>query len=204
MSSLKKAWVYVTRKKSKSIVLLVIFSTILILLNTIYTMKDQVYSESEYSSQIVLEESQNKKEVLQKYADKMNEQALEKQNESMISLFDTMSWILIISGILILLILMVFRIRQRRYEIGIQISIGISKIDIIKQFFMESYFILIVSVLFSLLFSIALLIMIQSNFSILCYLKACLVGMLSISTSVLIASLSLMTKSAKNLLVQID
>lgn len=204
MNTYKKAWVYITRKKSKSMVLLVIFSTILILLNTIYTMKDQVYIEPNDSSQIVLEESQNKKEALQKFADKMNEQTLEKQNENMIALFDTMSWILIITGILVLLILMIFRIRQRQVEIGIQTSIGISKIEIVKQFIIESYMILGVSIFLSLAFSFVLLLLIQSNFSILCYLKASLVGLISISIAVVLASLSLMTKSAKSLLVQID
>ena len=62
-----------------------------------------------------------------------------------------MTYSIIISGITILSLILILWLRERIHEIGILLSIGISKIKIITQFILELLFISLPSLVLSLL-----------------------------------------------------
>jgi len=62
------------------------------------------------------------------------------------SFADKIVWLVAIAGTIILALIVILMIRERRYEIGVLLSLGESRWKIVAQFFMEMVMVLIVSV----------------------------------------------------------
>lgn len=62
------------------------------------------------------------------------------------SFADKIVWLVAIAGTIILALIIILMIRERRYEIGVLLSLGESRAKIIAQFFVEMFLVLIVAV----------------------------------------------------------
>lgn len=62
------------------------------------------------------------------------------------SFADKIVWLVAIAGTIILALIVILMIRERRYEIGVLLSLGESRWKIVAQFFAEMVMVLIVSV----------------------------------------------------------
>ncbi|MCT1796557.1 ABC transporter permease [Helcococcus kunzii] len=75
-----------------------------------------------------------------------------------------MTYLIMLGGIIVLSLILILWLRERIYEIGILLSIGIKKINIILQFIIELIFISIPSILFSVFIGNFLVKQIMSGF----------------------------------------
>lgn len=55
-------------------------------------------------------------------------------------------WLVVIAGTIILALIVILMIRERRYEIGVLLSLGESRMKIIAQFFVELLVVLVIGV----------------------------------------------------------
>lgn len=62
------------------------------------------------------------------------------------SFADKIVWLVAIAGTIILALIIILMIRERRYEIGVLLSLGESRAKIVTQFFVEMFLVLIVAV----------------------------------------------------------
>lgn len=62
------------------------------------------------------------------------------------SFADKIVWLVAIAGTIILALIVILMIRERRYEIGVLLSMGEARIEIIGQFFVEMLVVLVVAV----------------------------------------------------------
>lgn len=193
-------------------VMLTILMLILILLTTVLTMQKAMgeKKEADEGSGIVLTEQgkdsvpQTKDEILQQFAEESNAKALEKENRTMQSLFRIMVFVLIGMSVLILSALLTFRIRERKYEIGVMISIGRSKMEIIGQFLTEMLFLTGMALPPALGISAVVVKLLGAGFSAVCILEAFGIWAGTILIALVIASLGIVTKNARTILAQID
>lgn len=212
MTVWKRAWYYITRKRDKTMVMLTILMLILILLTTVLTMQKAMgeKKEADEGSGIVLTEQgkdsvpQTKDEILQQFAEESNAKALEKESRTMQSLFRIMVFVLIGMSVLILSALLTFRIRERKYEIGVMISIGRSKMEIIGQFLTEMLFLTGMALPPALGISAVVVKLLGAGFSAVCILEAFGIWAGTILIALVIASLGIVTKNARTILAQID
>ncbi|WP_125607384.1 ABC transporter permease [Lapidilactobacillus bayanensis] len=62
------------------------------------------------------------------------------------SFADKIVWLVAIAGTIILALIVILMIRERRYEIGVLLSMGESRMKIIGQFFVEMFIVLVIAV----------------------------------------------------------
>ena len=62
------------------------------------------------------------------------------------SFADKIVWLVAIAGTIILALIVILMIRERRYEIGVLLSMGESRMKIIGQFFIEMFIVLVIAV----------------------------------------------------------
>ncbi|WP_338218020.1 ABC transporter permease [Lacticaseibacillus salsurivasis] len=79
-------------------------------------------------------------------ADDQNYQMVKASMQSVTSFADKIVWLVAIAGTIILALIVILMIRERRYEIGILLSLGERRFKIIAQFFVELLVILLVGV----------------------------------------------------------
>lgn len=218
MTVWKRAWYYVARKKEKTIVVLVLLITIMILLNTVLAMQKETDSAQAQSSGIKLsealeEESQNgidtgenhnKDEIIQQLADQANAKELEEGSSTMRSLLGIMVIVLIGTSVLVMSFLQIFRIRERKYEIGVMVSVGCSKGEIMRQLTAEMLYIMAMAVIPSIAVSAGLLKLLGYGIYAACFLEAFGIWLGTVMISLIVAAFSILTKNAKKILAQID
>ncbi|WP_203623528.1 ABC transporter permease [Lacticaseibacillus sp. 866-1] len=100
-------------------------------------------------SQVAAVKKQASKLVSSKYSlslDDQNYQMVKSSMSSVTSFADKVLWLVAIAGTIILALIVILMIRERRYEIGILMAMGESRFKIIAQFFVELFVVLLVGV----------------------------------------------------------
>ncbi len=136
-----------------------------------------------------------------------------------------MTYAIMIGGVVVLSLILILWLRERIYEIGILLSIGVSKAKIVGQFILELLFISIPATIFSLLFGNIMLSQIIGGFinsegagavtdgmlksgnfaeSLITFLQSYGLLLSIIILSVLIASLMILIKKPKEILSKIS
>lgn len=136
-----------------------------------------------------------------------------------------MTYAIMIGGVVVLSLILILWLRERIYEIGILLSIGVSKAKIVGQFILELLFISIPATVFSLLFGNIMLSQIIGGFinsegagavtdsmlkggnfaeSLITFLQSYGILLSIIILSVLIASLMILIKKPKEILSKIS
>ena len=136
-----------------------------------------------------------------------------------------MTYSIMIGGSVILSLILILWLRERIYEIGILLSIGISKLEIIAQFILELLLVSLPSILMSLIFGNLILRQIASGFissddtvsitskflndgyninNLIIFIESYIILVLIIVISVLITSGNILMKKPKKILSQIS
>lgn len=136
-----------------------------------------------------------------------------------------MTYAIMIGGVVVLSLILILWLRERIYEIGILLSIGVSKIKIVGQFILELLFVSIPATVFSLLFGNIMLSQIVGGFinaegagavtdgmlksgnfteSLITFLQSYGILISIIILSVVIASLMILVKKPKEILSKIS
>ena len=122
-----------------------------------------MYSGSAESTDLALNKLKELKIDESKYFVEKDSKAFEESLES-VSGIKIMTYSIMLGGIIVLSLILILWLRERIYEIGIFLSIGISKIQIIMQFIFELIFISIPSIISSLFLGNVLLKVIVDGF----------------------------------------
>ena len=136
-----------------------------------------------------------------------------------------MTYSIMIGGLVILSLILILWLRERIYEIGILLSIGISKLEIIAQFILELLLVSLPSILMSLIFGNLILRQIASGFissddtvsitskflndgyninNLIIFIESYIILILIIVISVVITSGIILMKKPKKILSQIS
>lgn len=100
-------------------------------------------------SKVAAVKKQASKLISNKYSlslDDQNYQMVKTSMSSVTSFADKVVWLVAIAGTIILALIVILMIRERRYEIGILMSMGESRLKIIAQFFVELFVVLLVGI----------------------------------------------------------
>ncbi|MFH5686454.1 ABC transporter permease [Streptococcus agalactiae] len=122
-----------------------------------------MYSGSLESTELALNKLKDFKIDKSKYSIKKDNKAFEESLES-VSGIKIMTYSIMLGGIVVLSLILILWLRERIYEIGIFLSIGTTKIQIIRQFIFELIFISIPSIISSLFLGNLLLKVIVEGF----------------------------------------
>ena len=126
-----------------------------------------MYSGSAESTDLALNKLKELKIDESKYFVEKDSNAFEESLESVSGIkhiIKIMTYSIMLGGMVVLLLILILWLRERIYEIGIFLSIGISKIQIIMQFIFELIFISIPSIISSLVLGNVLLKVIVDGF----------------------------------------
>ena len=126
-----------------------------------------MYSGSAESTDLALNKLKEFKIDESKYFVEKDSNAFEESLESVSGIkhiIKIMTYSIMLGGMVVLLLILILWLRERIYEIGIFLSIGISKIQIIMQFIFELIFISIPSIISSLFLGNVLLKVIVDGF----------------------------------------
>lgn len=126
-----------------------------------------MYSGSAESTDLALNKLKKLKIDESKYFVEKDSNAFEESLESVSGIkhiIKIMTYSIMLGGMVVLLLILILWLRERIYEIGIFLSIGISKIQIIMQFIFELIFISIPSIISSLFLGNVLLKVIVDGF----------------------------------------
>ncbi|MGY3776981.1 ABC transporter permease [Helcococcus sueciensis] len=126
-----------------------------------------MYSNSAESTDVALNKLKELKIDESKYFVEKDSNAFEESLESVSGvkhIIKIMTYSIMLGGIIVLSLILILWLRERIYEIGILLSIGISKIQIIMQFIFELVFISIPSIIASLFLGNVLLKVIVEGF----------------------------------------
>ena len=126
-----------------------------------------MYSGSAESTDLALNKLKEFKIDESKYFVEKDSNAFEESLESVSGIkhiIKIMTYSIMLGGMVVLLLILILWLRERIYEIGIFLSIGISKIQIIMQFIFELIFISIPSIISSLFLGNVLLKIIVDGF----------------------------------------
>ena len=126
-----------------------------------------MYSGSAESTDLALNKLKELKIDESKYFVEKDSNAFEESLESVSGIkhiIKIMTYSIMLGGMVVLLLILILWLRERIYEIGIFLSIGISKIQIIMQFIFELIFISIPSIISSLFLGNVLLKVIVDGF----------------------------------------
>ena len=126
-----------------------------------------MYSSSAESTDLALNKLKELKIDESKYFVEKDSNAFEESLESVSGIkhiIKIMTYSIMLGGMVVLLLILILWLRERIYEIGIFLSIGISKIQIIMQFIFELIFISIPSIISSLFLGNVLLKVIVDGF----------------------------------------
>ena len=126
-----------------------------------------MYSGSAESKDLALNKLKELKIDESKYFVEKDSKAFEESLESVSGIkhiIKIMTYSIMLGGMVVLLLILILWLRERIYEIGIFLSIGISKIQIIMQFIFELIFISIPSIISSLFLGNVLLKVIVDGF----------------------------------------
>lgn len=126
-----------------------------------------MYSNSAESTDLALNKLKELKIDESKYFVEKDSNAFEESLESVSGvkhIIKIMTYSIMLGGIIVLSLILILWLRERIYEIGILLSIGISKIEIIMQFIFELVFISIPSIIASLFLGNILLKVIVAGF----------------------------------------
>lgn len=126
-----------------------------------------MYSGSLESTELALNKLKDFKIDKSKYSIKKDNKAFEESLESVSGIkhiIKIMTYSIMLGGIVVLSLILILWLRERIYEIGIFLSIGTTKIQIIRQFIFELIFISIPSIISSLFLGNLLLKVIVEGF----------------------------------------
>lgn len=126
-----------------------------------------LFSDSEEYTKASLKKIKEFKVDWSKYAIEKDTNAFEESLESLIGIkhiIKIMTYSIMIGGVSVLSLILILWLRERIYEIGILLSIGVSKIKIVTQFILELIFISLPAIVGSLFFGNLLLIKIVGGF----------------------------------------
>lgn len=126
-----------------------------------------VYSGSEEATKSAFNKIKEMNIDWSKYILEKDNKAFEESLESVSgikNIIKIMTYSIMLSGLVVLSLILVLWLRQRIYEIGILLSIGISKLNIILQFIIELFFISVPSIISSFILGNLLLKQFASGF----------------------------------------
>ena len=126
-----------------------------------------IFSSSEESTNLALKKIKELKIDWSKYSIEKDTNAFEESLESVSGIkhiIKIMTYSIMLGGIVVLSLILILWLRERIYEIGILLSIGISKIKIVIQFILELIFISLPSIMSTLVLGNLLLRQIVDGF----------------------------------------
>ena len=126
-----------------------------------------IFSSSEESTNLALKKIKELKIDWSKYSIEKDTNAFEESLESVSGIkhiIKIMTYSIMLGGIVVLSLILILWLRERIYEIGILLSIGISKIKIVIQFILELIFISLPSIMSTLVLGNLLLRQILDGF----------------------------------------
>ena len=126
-----------------------------------------IFSSSEESTNLALKKIKELKIDWSKYSIEKDTNAFEESLESVSGIkhiIKIMTYSIMLGGIVVLSLILILWLRERIYEIGILLSIGISKIKIVIQFILELIFISLPSIISTLVLGNLLLRQIVDGF----------------------------------------
>lgn len=126
-----------------------------------------IFSSSEESTNLALKKIKELKIDWSKYSIEKDTNAFEESLESVSGIkhiIKIMTYSIMLGGIVVLSLILILWLRERIYEIGILLSIGISKIKIVIQFILELIFISLPSIISTLVLGNLLLRQILDGF----------------------------------------
>lgn len=135
--------------------------------NNKITNKILIFSSSEESTNLALKKIKELKIDWSKYSIEKDTNAFEESLESVSGIkhiIKIMTYSIMLGGIVVLSLILILWLRERIYEIGILLSIGISKIKIVIQFILELIFISLPSIISTLVLGNLLLRQIVDGF----------------------------------------
>ncbi|OZG69055.1 ABC transporter permease [Bifidobacterium eulemuris] len=199
MTVWRQAWCYVARKREKTVVVAAILVTIMVLLSAVLTMRHEESSSrleagqgvQRFSTQVDMTQVETVK-------------AVEEASSTMQSLLQIMVLVLVVMSVVVVSCLLFFRIRERKYEIGILISIGRGKGRIVAQLAVEMLYLMGMALLPALIVSVGLLKLLGYGIHPICFLEAIGIWLGTVLVSLVVSALGIMTKNAKTILTQID
>lgn len=190
--------------------------------------KISIFSETADKMKVAMDKIKNIDAPWEDYNLEKDSNAFEEALESVTGIkhiIKIMTYSIMIGGVVVLSLILILWLRERIYEIGILLSIGVSKIKIVGQFILELLFISIPATVFSLLFGNIMLSQIVGGFinaegagavtdsmlksgnfteSLITFLQSYGILISIIILSVVIASLMILVKKPKEILSKIS
>ena len=130
--------------------------------------KLEIFSDSSENTKVALNKIKKIKTAWSQYNVSSDNNALEETLESVEGIkhiINIMTYSIMLSGIIVLSLILILWLRERIHEIGVLLSIGISKIKIVTQFILELLFISLPSLVLSLFLGNVILNIIVGGFT---------------------------------------
>lgn len=130
--------------------------------------KLEIFSDSSENTKVALNKIKKIKTAWSQYNVSSDNNALEETLESIDGIkhiINIMTYSIMLSGIIVLSLILILWLRERMHEIGVLLSIGVSKIKIVTQFILELLFISLPSLVLSLFLGNVILNIIVGGFT---------------------------------------
>ena len=130
--------------------------------------KLEIFSDSSENTKVALNKIKKNKTDWSQYNVSSDNNVLEETLESVEGIkhiINIMTYSIMLSGIIVLSLILILWLRERIHEIGVLLSIGISKIKIVTQFILELLFISLPSLVLSLFLGNVILNIIVGGFT---------------------------------------
>ena len=130
--------------------------------------KLEIFSDSSENTKVALNKIKKIKTAWSQYNVSSDNNALEETLESVEGIkhiINIMTYSIMLSGIIVLSLILILWLRERMHEIGVLLSIGVSKIKIVTQFILELLFISLPSLVLSLFLGNVILNIIVGGFT---------------------------------------
>ena len=190
--------------------------------------KLEIFSDSSENTKVALNKIKKIKTDWSQYNVSSDNNVLEETLESVEGIkhiINIMTYSIMLSGIIVLSLILILWLRERMHEIGVLLSIGVSKIKIVTQFILELLFISLPSLVLSLFLGNVILNIIVGGFTnsddstimvdsllknnnlisnLITFLESYGILIVIIVLSVIIASLMILIKKPKEILSKIS
>ena len=130
--------------------------------------KLEIFSDSSENTKVALNKIKKIKTAWSQYNVSSDNNVLEETLESIDGIkhiINIMTYSIMLSGIIVLSLILILWLRERMHEIGVLLSIGVSKIKIVTQFILELLFISLPSLVLSLFLGNVILNIIVGGFT---------------------------------------
>lgn len=140
MSTLKRAFFCVTRKRAMSFILFAIILVVMLSVSTVVSARNTVDAVRNGQGDLSLEQNVEvfDNEELREWEEAAKEAATKEMVQKMEKLLDALMLGIFLTGFAVLAFVMAFRVQSRIHEFGILIANGISKWEMVVQNLLET------------------------------------------------------------------